>query len=117
MKIDAIYACGVIAVSFPLLAIVVILAHYCLRRLRWRRNGRLGRRQVGFCPSALALGMALQFIQVFYRPSVAHVLEARQKVDAEEDDEGEPETLVKQLNRQLRRIRRGEYVERLVLRL
>jgi hypothetical protein len=42
---------------------------------------------------------------------------AREKADVEEDDEGDPETPAKQLSRQLKRIRRGEVVERLVLRL
>ena len=53
----------------------------------------------------------------FHRPSVAYVVEARQEEDADEDDDGEPESLTKQLDRQLRKIRRGEPVERLVLRL
>jgi hypothetical protein len=59
----------------------------------------------------------LQFIQVVYRPTVAYVVKAKQDEDADEDDEGDPENLTKQLNRQLRRIRRGEPVDRLVLRL
>lgn len=61
--------------------------------------------------------MALQFIQVFYRPTVAHVLETKQDEEADEDDSGGPESLTKQLHRQLRRIRSGEFVERLILRL
>jgi hypothetical protein len=61
--------------------------------------------------------MAFLFLQVFHRPSVAHVLEEKQKEDAEENDEGDPENLKKQIDRQLKKIRRGEPVERLVLRL
>jgi len=117
MNVDAVYAWCIFAGSFPLLAIVVIVGHYFLFRVLWRRNRRLGRRQFGFCPSSFALGMALQFMQVFYQPSVANVLEVKQDEDADEDDDGDPESLAKQLSRQLRRIRRGEAVERLVLRL
>jgi hypothetical protein len=106
------FCCGA-----PALAIVAILLYYQLRRALWRRNNRRGRKNRGFCPSSVALGMALQFLQVFHRPSMTHVVEARQDEDAEEDDEGDPESPTKQLNRQLKRIRRGEWVDRLVLRL
>ncbi len=80
-------------------------------------NQRLGRKNSGFCPSSSALGIALLFLQVFYRPSVANVVEIKQDEDVDEDDEGDPEGLTKQLNRQYKRIRRGEPVERLVLRI
>jgi hypothetical protein len=116
MKLDAVYAWGIFAGALPFLAIVLLLVHFVLLRLRWRFNKRLGRR-LGYYPSTFALGMALQFLQVFYRPSVAHVVEAKLDEDADEDESGEPETLAKQLHRQLRRIRRGERVDRLVLRL
>jgi len=59
----------------------------------------------------------LQFVRVFYQPSVAYLLDAKQDEDVDEDDQGDPETVAKQLNRQLKRIRRGEVVDRLVLRL
>jgi hypothetical protein len=61
--------------------------------------------------------MAFLFLQMFWQPSLSHAIEVREKVDVEEDDKGEPETVTKQLHRQLRRIRRGEAVDRLVLRL
>ncbi len=61
--------------------------------------------------------MAFLFLQVFCRPSIANVVEVKQEEDADEDDEGDPGSVTKQLNRQLKRIRRGEPVERLVLRL
>jgi hypothetical protein len=57
------------------------------------------------------------FLQVIYRPAVAYVIEEKQDEDADAEDGGEPETVNKQLHRQLRRIRRGEPVDRLVLRL
>jgi hypothetical protein len=117
MHVDILSFLSFIAFSAPFLAIAVILVHYQLRRAAWRRKRRLGKRNLGFCPSSSALGTALQFLQVVYRPNVAYVVKAKQDEDADEDDAGEPETLAKQLHRQLRRIRRGEPVDRLVLRL
>lgn len=116
MNANVLYVCGSIAGSFPFLAIAVIVAHYYLRRAAWRRRKRQGK-PPGFYPSVSSMGDALQFLQVFYRPSVAYVLEAKRDEAAEEDDDGEPGTPKKQLLRQLRRIRRGERVERLVIRL
>jgi hypothetical protein len=63
------------------------------------------------------LATVFLFTQIFYRPSLTHVVEAREDAEVEKEDEGEPESLSKQLLRQLLRIRRGEPVERLVLRL
>jgi hypothetical protein len=101
----------------PFVAIAAILCLYLIRRVPGVRSTRTGRRLFGLQPAAVGLGMAFLFLQVFWRPSLSHVIEVQQKVDVEEDDEGDPESLTKQLHRQLRRIRRGEPVERLVLRL
>jgi hypothetical protein len=118
MIIDAFYAWFIIAGFLPFLAIVVTLAHFCLFRALRRRRARPGGRRSKLYPYCLALGMAfLQFVQFFYQQNVAYLLEAKRDEDADEDDNGDPETLAKQLNRQLRRIRRGEPVDRLVLRL
>lgn len=117
MGVNALYLCWILLLNAPYVAIGVILVHYLWRRAAWRRGRRLRRRRLGYYPSAFAFGMVLQFVQVFYRPSVDYVLEAKQEEAAEEDDEGDPETAAKQLSRQLKRIRRGEPVEKLVLRL
>jgi hypothetical protein len=117
MHIDLLLVLSLLCFSAPLLVIVAVLVHYQLRRIAWCSNQRKGRKHSGFCPSSAAMGMALLFLQVFHRPSVAYVLEQKQEEDADEDDEGDPEGLTKQLSRQLRRIRRGEPVERLVLRV
>jgi hypothetical protein len=106
----------VIAMS-PLLAIAVIFAHYYVRRAVWKHRRRLGIKNLGFCPSMAAMGTSFQFIEVFYRPNMAYVLEAKLDEEVDEDDSGDPETPATHFNRQLRRIRRGENVETLVLRL
>jgi hypothetical protein len=117
MNIDTISAWCIFAGFIPFLAIIVILLHYSLRRFLWRRGKRLGKSNLGFYSTSFALGMALQFMQVYWRPSVSYVLEEKQDEEADEDDNGDPENLKKQLDRQLKRIRRGEPVDRLVLRL
>ena len=88
----------------PFLIIALIVGYQQMQRVRWVRTSRVGRRLFGIQ-------------QAFWRPSLAHAIEAREQAAVEEDDEGEPETPAKHLNRQLRRIRRGEPVERLELRL
>ena len=110
MTANAFYEIFTLSFDLPFIAIGLVLCHYCLLRLRWRLFRR------GFCPSALALGMALQFMQVFHRPSMAHVLEVKQEEDADEDDQGGPGSPHKHLHRQLRRIRRGQHVDRLKVR-
>jgi len=117
MHIDDLYARCDFARALPFLLIVLILVYYVLRRAVWKCCRRLGWKRLGYYPSAFALGLALQFVQVLYRPTVEYVLEARLDEDADEDDNGDPEKLATQLHRQLRRIRRGQPVERLILRL
>jgi hypothetical protein len=117
MNMSLLYLCGYLAAMSPFLAIVAILAHYCLRRgmskaRKWRR-----RTASSFCPSATALGIVLLFVQILYRPTVSYVLEVKQDEETKDDDQGDSETLTRQLGFQLKRIRRGEPVDRLVLRL
>jgi hypothetical protein len=104
-----------VAFDAPFLAIGLIFLHYCWRRAAWKRKRRRGVRCVGFCPSACAMGFALLFVQVFYQPTVSNVIEVMR--DEGVDDQGDPESLAKQLSRQLRQIRRGELVGDLILRL
>lgn len=106
----------VFCLCVPSLLIGLILFHYQLRRAVWRRKRQQGKGSSCFCASSSALWMTLLFVQVFYRPSVEYVLAEHQDEDVEEDDNGDPATPEKQLNRQLKRIRRGEPVDRLILR-
>jgi len=120
MNLESFYAWSIWAMSLPFVLIVLILAHFLVRRALWRRRVRRGKGRVGYYPSTVTLGMALQFMQIFTRPSVAYVLEEKQKQEAEEDDNGDPESpqaRLRHFHRQLRRIRRGERVDRLVLRV
>ncbi len=66
----------------------------------------------------IAAGLAfMQLMSELYSPGAAFVLQEIRDEDADEDDDGDPESLEKQLSRQLKRIRRGEDVGDLVLRL
>lgn len=107
---------GSLALALPYLAIAAILLENSLRSAR--RKGGKGRRppRSAICSSSAALGAMLLLAQVFCRPSVVHVVEAREQIDVEEDDSGDPEHPDRELHRQLKRIRRGEPVGDLVVR-
>jgi hypothetical protein len=113
-----------VVVAWLLLAGLVLFAvfaltlgHYVLmclgRRNRLRPDKR--RRIPGFFVAAGLL--FLQLMSELYSPGAAFVLREVRDEDADEDDQGDPESITKQLSRQLKRIRRGELVGDLVLRL
>jgi hypothetical protein len=66
-----------------------------------------------------AFGSAFLFLSMAYRPNHAFIARAQitQQEDTDDDDQGGPDTPQKHLLRQLRRIRRGERVDRLIWRL
>jgi hypothetical protein len=86
---------------------------FVYRRWRWKRRGHLERKRRGFYPTTFALGIAFQQIQLFVAPDVAHAIAERLKEQAEDDDEGGTENPARHLDRQLRRLRRGERLETL----
>ncbi len=59
----------------------------------------------------------LQLMSEIYCPSARFLLAEKCDEDADEDDSGDPESSEKHLHRQLKRIRRGEKIGDLVLRL
>src|SRR5271168_672409 len=85
---------------------------FCLRRFLWRRRKRQGKRNLGFFPTYTSAGNALQALQAMAQPTAEYVLAEKVDDEADDDDEGEPDHPEKHLHRQLRRIRRGEKVER-----
>jgi predicted PurR-regulated permease PerM len=109
------------AVSFPVfLTILVAIALLYLRikvSIATRKHPR--RRRIGIVASNALLGLAFLPLSIIYRPSLAENAKAqiRQEEDVDEDESGDPESPLKHLLRQLRRIRRGEKVETLSLRL
>jgi hypothetical protein len=115
MDIQLFYSLCSFVAGIPYLVIVAVLAHFVVRRALWKRNRRRG--IPGFCPSSAALGMVFLLAQTFYRPSLQHLVETKQVVEVEEDDFGDPETSTTGLDQQLKRLRRGESLGSLVLRL
>lgn len=87
------------------------------RRRTAKQTGQ--RRRRTRASSAADLAAALQFLSIAYRPNHAFTAKAQiqQQEDVDEDDDGSPESPIKHLHRQLRRIRRGEPVDHLVWRL
>jgi hypothetical protein len=106
-----------ILANAPFAFILFTLVHFSVQRARWKRRRRLGIKNPGFCPSFSTMGPPLETFAALYRPTVQHVIEIRRDEDADEDDNGDPESPAAQLHRQLRRIRRGEQIDTLVLRL
>jgi hypothetical protein len=104
-------------VATPNVAVVVLLCTFYLRRARWRRRRRVSRKYAGFYPSASSLGNAFHSLQTFTRPTVAYVLEEKYDEDMEDDGDGGPVDPNQQLKGQLKRIRRGERVDTLTVRL
>lgn len=88
----------------------------------WRRSSAKnpGTRRCGiFRGATLDVGAAFLFLSAAYRPNHAFLLKARirQVEDVDEDGQGDPDSPARHLHAQLRRIRRGEAVERLAWRL
>jgi hypothetical protein len=117
MTLNSTGAWSILATAGPLLAVPGFFLIFYLKRTSWRQKKRRGRKYSGFSPSTFTLGIALQHLQAFTHPSVQYVLEEKYDEDAEEDDQGNPDHPKAQINRQLKRIRRGEPVDRLILRL
>jgi hypothetical protein len=101
--------------AFNALVILACCFVFCARRSLWRRRERLGKRRRGFFPTYTAAGNALQTLQVIPQPRAEYVIEQKFEEEADDDDDGEPCDPTKHLNRQLKRIRRGEIVERLTV--
>jgi hypothetical protein len=117
---DAVYsAFAALAMGSPFLAIVVILAYYYIFRVLWGRKRKTGRSRSIFNWSTEGLGTVVLGLTLLYRPRILLAVEAqhRQAEDVDEDDNGDPDTPARHLLRQLRRIRRGEEVETLSVRL
>jgi len=115
MNLKLFYGLCTFVGGIPYLTILFLLFHYAIRRVLWKRKRRRG--MPGFYPSSAALGMVFLLAQTFYRPSLQHLVETKQVVEVENDDLGDPEHSASALDHQLLRLRRGEPVDSLILRL
>lgn len=116
---DAVYsAIAALAMGSPFLATLLILAYYYIFRVPWWRKRTTGKRPRFFWATA-GVGTVLLGLTLIYRPRLQFAVEVQQRQveDADEYDNGDPDSNRKHLFRQLGRIRWGEAVETLSVRL
>jgi len=108
-----------VGLANPMTWLIVTMLFASWSRMRKSKTRRSPRRARAGIPSDAGIAAAFQLLSMAYRPNHAFVAKAQiqQQEDADEDDDGSPETPIKHLHRQLRRIRRGEPVDHLVWRL
>jgi hypothetical protein len=95
---------------FFLIFFLFIACAFFFQRIRWKCRKRCGKRRLGFYPTAASAGNALHILQIFAEPKVRYVLQEKLSEDEEQDDEGGSDDPYARLERQLKRIRRGEPV-------
>jgi hypothetical protein len=109
--------------AFPVIALSLVGIAVIVSTLRQlivpAKTKHKSRQRIRFSARNAALGLAFLPFAILYQPSLAEVAKAeiRQQEDADEDDKGDPESPIRHLLQQLRRIRRGEKVETPSLRL
>jgi hypothetical protein len=104
-----------LAAFLAFLALIAFL--FFFQRIRWRRRRRLGKKHLGFYPSTAVLALALQSLQRLPQPDVQSTLLEKLEEAVDEDDEAGPDDPTADFKRQLKRIRKGETVGDLKLRL
>jgi hypothetical protein len=97
----------------PILFAFAVIVSFFVQRIRWRHNVRRGKKNPGYYPTFAVLANAFQRLQRLAEPQLEYVLEEKSNDEADEDDQGEPADPIKHLDRQLRRIRNGEKLDRL----
>lgn len=114
-----------LCLSSPFLCMIVLVIVAFIRGITARSCRKAGMPQPGMprrtcrIGAAYALGAAFLVLSMFYRPRLELAVAARILEEEKDDDndQGDPESPVRHLLRQLRRVRRGETVDRLVWRL
>lgn len=91
-----------------------MFAFYFQRSL-WKRRRRLGKKELGFCPSFSLLGNALQKANLFLQPQ-AKIVTMMEDADEDPEDEDMPaKDGTEHLHRQLKLIRNGDEIESLTV--
>lgn len=106
-----------IVAAAPLLVIPVSFLVFYFQRAIWRQSNCQRGPNSGFSPSTFTLGIALQHLDRFTHPSVEYIIQETYEEDADEDGQHDLDDPKLQMKRQLRRVRLGESVDRLILRL
>jgi hypothetical protein len=101
-----------------LLAILLVLLALRLRlRRKLQQNYRCKPKGRRFRLTGAAIGNALQTVHVFVDPGVRYVIAEKLEEPSEDDGKDDPADPAIHLERQLRRIRLGEQIERLTIRM
>lgn len=85
------------------------------QRLRWKRCKRLGKKELGFCPTFSSLGNALQTANRFAQPQAKIVMLVEDQAEDSEDDDVPARDGPEHLHRQLKHVRNGEEVRKLTV--
>ena len=85
------------------------------QRLRWKRRKRLGKKELGFCPTFSSLGNAIQTANRFAQPQAKIVMLVEDRAADSEDDGVPAREGAEHLHRQLQHVRNGEEVGRLTV--
>ena len=101
----------------PLLGAPVFLLMFYFKRASSSSKKPTRRKRLGYSSLTFSIGLALQNLECLANHNAQHVIMARLEEDADDDGQGDPDDPAAQLNRQLRRIRGGEALDRLILRL
>lgn len=110
----------VFAVSFPVFAMVLVaIALFCYKiEELFKKPKQLRHRRMNVVKANAIIGLTFLPFASMYRPSMIETAKVQlRQEDKDEDESGDPESPLKHLLRQLRRIRRGEDVGILSLRL
>ena len=101
-----------------LLAMLLVLLALRLRvRRKLPQNYPCKPKRRGFRFTGAAIGNALQTVHIFVDPGVRYVIAEKLEEPSEEDGNDDPADPAIHLERQLRRIRRGQQIERLTIRM
>jgi hypothetical protein len=106
--------------SAPVVCIVALVMVAFVQGIRWRPGrGTEAPRTMRRTGAVYALGAAFLCFSIFYRPrlELAVTAQIQRQEQKDEDDNGDRESPLQHLLRQLRLIRKGERVDRLVWRL
>jgi len=99
--------------TFQELPILLIVWAFVLHWYRSKKTKHPGKKRRRFHSTNYALGIAFQQIQQFVAPGARHTIQEMLKEEAENEDNGGPETPAQHLECQLKRIRRGEQLDKL----
>jgi hypothetical protein len=116
MSLQSLQAWGLLAAFLLAAFLAIAIIFYTFARLsKIKRRLKFGQRsRVLLVAAGFAL---LQLFREFWSPGTAHLIVQKADEYADEDDNGGPNTPEAHLHRQLRKIRRGQRIDRLEVRL